>query len=808
MDKLERSNTELERRQKILDNLKSSQLETAKNSMVDYLNNKTSKDYSYKIYNPTTWKGYKNQMIVSSNEDLNYEYQDIEATPLEGIESHLNAIKELQDEITQLEQEQTGLSDENDIQKLQKQINSKKSLMEDYKTFVSDNLGKISDETETFDASYFDSDNYNQIQDILNQWDEVLGTTGSRIESKLNGIFEIEALKNTDIKQTLVEYVKPLKDISKFNLDNINVDGIIKLKTALSNANISAEDLYNYLKAIADDGVYDLEEVAKQLKESTTKAILDSDSKADKKITEWTVDNWVNSLSDEELNISAKIKADPEIDTSQWDMETWERQIQNKLNEGIKNITIDSVTKDFSESVDNIQSAYSTLSNAVSEYNKYGAYSLDTLQSLLSLEPQYLAMLVNENGQLGINRTALIDLINTQVEEAKSKLYQAEINEINSLSVSNESGTIDDNTQKYKDNTDAINNNTTAKALNDAISSAKNRGVSQEDIDAIQNKYKTYFDNLNNLQNNIKNNTADILKGFDNSGKSASDAADKIKDIQRQIDDLAKSEALDKLKYKFDSLEQSITKIDNKISLLNDISDLTSEDDYIGKSEIVTQQLELTKSKTNLLVDEFKKLQNEEYNSADSASELASRMKSVADSINENQKQIVEYGKNVSSCYMSALTSISSLSKDSISRATTLIDRNIKSLSEGSLTGLQFNITPTIPQSAVEKQRKENTTLLNDMSSYYDSVAEMQKIALDLQYQEQMDDNARKKEELIKSLNEQKQALNDYFVDIEDTQKAHNNTTTQEMSTDLTNKTIQVQTFTDTVKDTINELLN
>ncbi len=43
-------------------------------------------------------------------------------------------------------------------------------------------------------------------------------------------------------------------------------------------------------------------------------------------------------------------------------------------------------------------------------------------------------------------------------------------------------------------------------------------------------------------------------------GESAKDNADKIKDINKQLDDLAKSEALQKLKYKFDQLEQGITK--------------------------------------------------------------------------------------------------------------------------------------------------------------------------------------------------------------------------------------------------------
>lgn len=60
-------------------------------------------------------------------------------------------------------------------------------------------------------------------------------------------------------------------------------------------------------------------------------------------------------------------------------------------------------------------------------------------------------------------------------------------------------------------------------------------------------------------------------------------------------------------------------------------------------------------------------------------------MQSVADSINENQKQIIEYGENITSYYASALTSLTSLSDSSLSRASTLIERNIKTLSEGGL---------------------------------------------------------------------------------------------------------------------------
>ncbi len=74
--------------------------------------------------------------------------------------------------------------------------------------------------------------------------------------------------------------------------------------------------------------------------------------------------------------------------------------------------------QDASKAVDDLQSAYSTLIGVVDEYNQNGFVTVDTLQSLLSLSPQYIATLVNENGQLQLNR------------EAYEKLAQAEYNEM------------------------------------------------------------------------------------------------------------------------------------------------------------------------------------------------------------------------------------------------------------------------------------------------------------------------------------------------------------------------------------------
>lgn len=261
-----------------------------------------------------------------------------------------------------------------------------------------------------------------------------------------------------------------------------------------------------------------------------------------------------------------------------------------------------------------------------------------------------------------------------------------------------------------------------------------------------------------NIKGLIDELTSGITPSFKPSDKK-DNTAKQVRDAKKQLDDLAKSEALDKLKYKFDDLERSITKVSDAISLLDSTLNLQAEDDYIGKLETTTMQIDLAQQKASLLRDEFTKLNAETPISAAMAQELANRMKSVADNIATNAKNMRDYGKNVAEYYTSALKSISSTQKATLDKATSLFERNVKSLSEGGLIGFDFSLSPTVPESAYEKQRKENKTLEEEMQRYYDAIAAMQKTALDLQYQEQVADNARKREDLNESLQNAKDNL-------------------------------------------------
>lgn len=80
--------------------------------------------------------------------------------------------------------------------------------------------------------------------------------------------------------------------------------------------------------------------------------------------------------------------------------------------------------------LDNMQSAYQSCAAAVKEYNKTGYVSMDTLQSLCQLEPQYLRMLELKNGKLKINTKTAQTLTQANIQLAKASMLADTLNNI------------------------------------------------------------------------------------------------------------------------------------------------------------------------------------------------------------------------------------------------------------------------------------------------------------------------------------------------------------------------------------------
>lgn len=85
------------------------------------------------------------------------------------------------------------------------------------------------------------------------------------------------------------------------------------------------------------------------------------------------------------------------------------------------------------QAVDELQSAYSTLVAAQDEWNNTGSLSIDTLQTLVALKPQYLQLLFNEQGQIQLNEVAFKNLALAEIEEMRVATLRKQLDAVSAI---------------------------------------------------------------------------------------------------------------------------------------------------------------------------------------------------------------------------------------------------------------------------------------------------------------------------------------------------------------------------------------
>lgn len=83
-----------------------------------------------------------------------------------------------------------------------------------------------------------------------------------------------------------------------------------------------------------------------------------------------------------------------------------------------------------SQGIDDMQKAYQACKSAVDEYNKTKYVSADTLQTLMNLNPQYLSMLQDEDGQLSINTLTAKKLTAATIQTQRAALLANAVTQI------------------------------------------------------------------------------------------------------------------------------------------------------------------------------------------------------------------------------------------------------------------------------------------------------------------------------------------------------------------------------------------
>ena len=148
-------------------------------------------------------------------------------------------------------------------------------------------------------------------------------------------------------------------------------------------------------------------------------------------------DNFVDSVIDSEDatgDYADKIRNVAESAYPEYADATNEASEANaNFGESTKEVNLDEVWSNLNSQIDEIQSAYSSLMSAMDEYNQYGALSMDTLQSLLTLDDQYLACLVDQNGQLSLNMQSFQNIATARLNDAKATAVQQAMSELHAI---------------------------------------------------------------------------------------------------------------------------------------------------------------------------------------------------------------------------------------------------------------------------------------------------------------------------------------------------------------------------------------
>jgi DNA-directed RNA polymerase subunit F len=93
--------------------------------------------------------------------------------------------------------------------------------------------------------------------------------------------------------------------------------------------------------------------------------------------------------------------------------------------------------RDFNSELDYLQASYSTVAQAIEEFNDAGYISISTFQSLLQLSPEYIAALDLQSGQLIINEERLWGVIDALTEQKIESLAAAAANDVHAYATGN-----------------------------------------------------------------------------------------------------------------------------------------------------------------------------------------------------------------------------------------------------------------------------------------------------------------------------------------------------------------------------------
>lgn len=307
----------------------------------------------------------------------------------------------------------------------------------------------------------------------------------------------------------------------------------------------------------------------------------------------------------------------------------------NNLRDGILNLSssarqVSNVTSEITllrDSLSSLKDTYSSVAGIIDNYNKNGYYSLENLQSLLELEPEYINVLIDENGQINLNSQAyknyvaikakmlVVDQIKSLYENILAMTAEEAQAYANATAYQVESGSLQDlittTTQYYlmlAKTKDAENGTTVyTESLQKSFGTVANYAA----------VYDSWLNSLNSSTNEFTNQTNGVTSALENQKKALESQKDALEGYKDALEG-AQDDIQSLIDLTIDYIKQ--TKENEKEALNEQIDALEKQKDALDdQKDAYADSIEKKKEEIELLYEEKK-----------ARDELSDKQKSVA----------------------------------------------------------------------------------------------------------------------------------------------------------------------------------
>lgn len=409
---------------------------------------------------------------------------------------------------------------------------------------------------------------YNSDYDNLN--DEQINQISSLIDKALTEEIADTFNKDSDINSKFVQKIIEGIENNKEGISNAYKSLLAIDPNNMGDVSKDKQAIDNYIKKIADYIGTDADSLKKGLgydvADNISQQYNNIIEEAKKKESDFDWDNWFKEHS---VNTQEEIDKWKEIASSANSAaevrKKYAKQADTFKETKLFDMGSDSAPSTLSKlnsQLDEIQSAYSTLSSAVSEYNSNGNMSIDTMQSIIALGDNWLDYIDIESGAFTLDQEALDKLTQARIEDMKQQALA-------NLTSTVESITTEADATKYlaSTNYDAANSyKELAKAKLSEVQGNLQKKVeegslSQDSYDKIISKFESDANKISQ----IFDNTSFKLTADGSIGDSLSELeshADLLKSVQDELQNTSRlsSSTLDSIAKAFPELNEATQK--------------------------------------------------------------------------------------------------------------------------------------------------------------------------------------------------------------------------------------------------------